>query len=75
MAYTGGSRIATGSTQAVRKSRTRPLSRKATRGVTTTEIAPQLSSRPNRARSPGGQEVCDAASAASARATTGTAPT
>jgi hypothetical protein len=74
MAYTGGSRIATGSTQAVRKSRTRPLSRYATRGVTTTETAPQLSSSKNRTRSPGRQEVADAATATSARAATGTAP-
>ncbi len=75
IAYTGGNRMATGSTQTVRKSRTMAACPRAIRGVATTEIAPQPSRTRNFTRSAGLVEVRAAVTPISTSAASGTAPT
>ena len=74
MAYSGGSKIATGRTHTVRKSRSMPLWRWATRAVAATEIMPQPSSRENFTRSPERHDIWAAATPIAASAASGTIP-
>src|SRR5512146_1848722 len=74
-AYTGGSKIAVGSTQTVVKSRVTPPVVYIIRGVDATEITPQVISSMNFARSDKRQSVEAPAIPIVATATTGTAPT